>query len=364
MSEKVISRKVVGSANPIASKFRDIKSAFAGIGGGFIMVIIGFVLIFTSVRSVKENSKIVANVPLQEASEISSSHTGTVKIKGTPNVTNQEILTYYNCEDFWCEYADEENPMELNNALYAEVSYERYEVVEEVRTETRTVIEGGQEIEETVEITEYNEKWVTKKEDSFWSEFKLGEIEIDGNNAKQVLNEEEEIIANVFIAGLGDVETYGQDISDKIGETRLVINYVPNDKNLIVIGDVYNSKIEAGETFIISDQSPDQLVQTLETEESTMRLVMRFGAWLMLTLGFSAIIAPIFEFVEMIPLFGKMAKAAAGFVGAVIAAIIVVAGVLIVKFWWLCLGGLVLLIGIGVAVVVMAMSKNKDEKTE
>lgn len=63
MTERVISTKVIGSADPISKKFRSIKSAFGGIGCGIVLLIVGIVLVYNSVNGVKEYSKIVEALP-------------------------------------------------------------------------------------------------------------------------------------------------------------------------------------------------------------------------------------------------------------------------------------------------------------
>lgn len=364
MSEKkLVSTKVIGSANPIARKMRDIKSAIAGILGGIIAIIIGFVLIVASVTSVKENSKTVANLPLQAPSEAVD---GMVKIKSKPSVDKTLEVEWSKCGNEKCNFKEFESEEKLDGMMYYSASWERLEVVKETRTETETKVVNGKDVEETYEVTEYNEEWVEKNSDTKWADFLLGGIKINMSKKKPklVLNYEEKIIDNVYIDGLNEVQTYDQEISSEVGDTRLVITYLKPNKELTVVGELKDKKIEGGDSFIITDQADEELFETLKTEEATTRIVLRFISWLLLTIGFAGLLAPIMEFIEMIPIFGKMAKFVAGVIGAIIAALIVLLGVIIVKFWYIFLILFILLLMGSIGVVAMALMKKKNKVEE
>ncbi|MBD3363042.1 hypothetical protein GF362_04955 [Candidatus Dojkabacteria bacterium] len=357
--KRTVSRKVIGSANPFARKYRDIKKAFGGIGCGFFAIFLGLVLIFASVKAVKEHSKTVAKLPLKQAAEINSDDSGMVKILGNPSITNQQIFTYTKCFDLDCEFEEDEQH-EVRDSLYLEAVYERYEVVEETRTETYTKVENGQDVEYTEEITEYVEKWVEKNSKSLWSDFKLGEVTIIPENAKKVFDLKTEEIQNVYIANLEPVKKYsGHEPSSQVGTTRLKIKYLPNDKELIVVGDLQNNKIEGGESFIISDKKDEDLASSLKSEEKTMKTVLLVAAWFLLTTGFSAIIAPVMEIVEIIPVVGKMTKFVAGIISAILSAFIVLSVWMFVKFWYLICGCIVLIL-VGLLYLLITNAQKKE----
>lgn len=349
--ETIVNRTVLGSANPLARKFRDIKSAVGGIGGGIVAIIIGFILVYTSVYSVKEHSKVVAALPLEQASEVEANVNETVKIQGQPVLSVPRVLSYQMCDPLGCQYALDASES-IGNALYINGVYERYEVVKVTKTETRIVTEGGQDIEETVETTSYEEQWVEQGQKELWSEFNLANFQINPENAKLVSELEEEVIENVYIPNATNLNTYDQEVSAQVGDTRLNVSYLPLPDQVIVVGDVVNGEITGGDTFIVSDLGDSELVERLKSEEQTTRIVMRVVSWLMLTAGFTALLAPLMELIEIVPLFGGMIKAVAGVISAIVAAVIVLGGVLILKYWYLCLLGFVILLGVGIWVLV------------
>ncbi|MCA9386291.1 hypothetical protein KC717_06625 [Candidatus Dojkabacteria bacterium] len=353
--QKVISRKVVGSAHPVARKFRDIKNAFAGVGCGFGALIIGFILIVTSVTSVKEYSKIVAGLPLQSPEEAQD---GIVKIQGQPTINEPVSTTYQLCKVQDCGAPGESRT--TTPSLYEVLTWERYEIVEETSTETRTVIENGQEVQETVETIEYNERWIEKDRSANWADFQIGTITVLPEGAKTVLETSSTEVPDVHIPNAGIVENFGQQVSDQVGATRLKIEYIPESTDqLIVVGELTNGTIADGETLIVSNLSNDELVTKLENQEATARLAMRFFAWLLLTIGFGAILAPILEFVELIPVAGKVAKVAAFFISAVFSAFLVLTGVLLLKFWYIFAAlGVVLFIGSIILITKHVQSKS------
>ena len=99
--ERIVSETVVGSSNPIARYGRSLVDSIKGIGTGFIMVLIGFVILYWSV-GMKENSGAVAKLPLTPAESVSASQAGLVKITGKPTLAaslvapkSSENVVYY-----------------------------------------------------------------------------------------------------------------------------------------------------------------------------------------------------------------------------------------------------------------------------
>jgi hypothetical protein len=163
ISERVVSRKVVGSANPIARKFRNLKGSITGVCAGPVLIIIAFVMLFAGER-IKKNSAVVESLSLETASEVTATD-GMHKMKGTPTVTTPADAP---------EYGD---------VLYYSYSEQQYQEVEETETETVTKIENGQEIEEEIERVKIVEKWVDMNTGSEWAEFKLGNYTISVSGA-------------------------------------------------------------------------------------------------------------------------------------------------------------------------------------
>lgn len=347
-TEEVVSRKVIGSANPIARKFRDVKSAFAGVGCGFLALVGGLALIFYSVTGVEERSQVIELLDPISVENVDEGQTNLVEGKLTVN----EPLIF---EDY----------PELSNLLYYEASYERFEPVKKTTTETRTVVENGQDVQETVEVTKIEEEWVEKQTDTMYTRASIGDYTINLEEIDLILDSEEKAFNDVFIANLESVSIPTDDDeyspSSNVGDTRIVVTYVSvPDASVLVAGEFTSNEVKEGDIYLLTDKSRTDLIESLKSSESTQRWGMRIGAWLLLTIGFGAIIAPIMEFVEMIPIFGNLAKTVAGIIGAILAAIIVFVGVLVVKYWYICLGGGILLIILAVIVLVKVMGRGKN----
>lgn len=363
MTEKVVATKVLGSANPIAKKFRSIKNTFAGIGIGIILLIVGLFLIFQSVYGVKEYSKIVSGLSLKTASEAGIGDTELVKLKGKLENVTPIAYEYEKCVTRDC-YTWQNTKERLPQALYLKVEKQRFEVVKHVRTETRTTEFAGQETEETVEITEYKEEWVTKETTKQYATFNFGELLIKpSEETKLMASTTSAEVANVKIDNLGPLNNYAQEVSSEIGATRLVYTYLPYSESLpefIVVGKVANKTIATGEPFIFSDKSDEQIIKALEDEENTARTGFAFFSWLATFIGLTMLLAPILELVSWIPLVGKAAKFVAGLIALVTATILVAASWLILKFWWLILIFIIALIGLAIFLVVKMASKKPE----
>lgn len=365
MTEKVIATKVLGSANPIAKKFRSIKNAFAGVGIGIVLVIVGLFLIFQSVYGVKEFSKIVAGLSLKTVTEAGLNDAELVKLKGKVEKATPIAYEFEKCVTRDC-YSWQNTKEKLPQALYLQVEKQRFEVVKHVRTETRTTEFAGQETEETVEITEYKEEWVTKETTSRWAAFSFGDLAIKpSEKTKLMTNTTSAEVANIKIDNLGPLNNYAQEVSSEVGATRLVYTYLPYSESLpeyIVVGKVVNKTIESGEPFIVSDKSDEQIIKALEDEENTARAGFAFFSWLATFIGLSMLLAPILELVSWIPLVGKAAKFVAGLIALVTATILVGTSWLILKFWWLIL--IIIIVVIGLAIFLVVKSASKKVTTE
>jgi len=361
MTERVISTKVLGSSNPIAKKFRSIKSAVSGIGCGIILLIVGLVLVYNSIYGVKEYSKIVAALQLKNSAEITSNEE-LVKVSGTVSNTVPLSVTYDKCSDKFC------NPMLIKpvtegNMFSYDLTKQRYEIVKTVRQETRTKEFAGQETEETVEVTEYKEQWVTKDTKKAFSYFNLGNIKIEGNEtAKTIYSTTEttsKTISDVKIDNPGSLENYGQQPGPMVGATQLLLNAVPvlDGKQVIVVGKFENGSIKSGDPFIITTNSEEKLIEALGTEESFQRVALLIFAWLALFIGLTMLIAPILELVNWIPLLGGAAKFVAGIIAFITATMIVLGSYVLMRFWYVFIILFVIIIVVAIKLVMGAKKK-------
>lgn len=357
MTENVISSKVIGSANPIAKKFRDIKSAFAGIGVGIVLLIVGMFLIYQSVYGVKEYSKIVNNLPLTVATETNVTNADLIKLKGYPTASNAVKYGYEKCTVSACTPGFITTAT-LPSAYYIKVEKQRFEVVEHRRTETRTKNVGGDEVEEEVEIIEYKEEWVTKETAKQWATFNLGNIKVTPSDSINLIADLVTAeVANVKINNLTPLNNYNQTPSASVGNTKIVYSYLPLTDAIpefIVVGSLANGSITSGDPFILTTKTNAQMVQTLETEENVTKLGYAIFSWLAVFIGLSMLLAPIIELVEWIPLFGGAAKFAAGAISFIVATVLVLGGYLVLKFWWVII---IILVALVAGAIVLIRKK-------
>ena len=343
ISQRVVSQKVIGSANPIAKGIRNIKSSIGGICIGPVLVIVAIGMLFVSERLDKK-SAVVKQLSLEPASE-ASGKTGMHKIEGSAVLTTEII------------------PPEITDkVLYYSYSKERYEQVEKVERETVTQNIGGDEVEQVVETTKLVDEWVSKESSEEWARFKLAEIEITPNNAKSIVDYQR---AEYWF----DNQTYsyklltsGTTRNPVIGDERKVITYISVDGTFIVIGEISNNKISGGDPFIVSNKSDADILSSLRTEENVTYLGFKIGSWLFLTLGLMLVIGPILALADFIPVAGKMANCLALIIASIVSAAIVLLITMLIKLWWLCLG--LLIVGLIAAVVMIVMLLAKKSKKE
>jgi len=358
MTDTVVTSRVLGSANPIAKKFRAIGSSFQGIGCGIIFLIIGVVLIYLSVNGVTEYSKIVASLSLKTPDQVAVNE-GLVKISGkTDNVTATKY-SYIKCVTKSCD-ATTNAVQEIPNLLNYTVEKERFEVVKKTTTETSTREENGQQVEDKTTKITYEEEWVSKGSTSGWAQFYMGGIKIKPNdNTKLMAEMVTQTVELVKTDNTIDpLNTYGQTVSDSVGTVRITVNSLPvSDINFIVVGNVSNGQITSGDPFIITDQSDAELISSLKTEESTQRTMYIVGSWVLIFLGLSMLFAPIIELIDIIPLAGGPAKFVAGIVSAILTTVIVASGWLFIKFWYVFVILFIVVIIVAVKLVIGAKKK-------
>ena len=354
-SETVLkSEKIIGSANPIARGFRKFKNSIAGVFSGCIMVVLGIVLIVLAVKIVKNNAKVVASIPVSTPEQAEKKNNELVKVQAKPTILVPAKLEY-RIKDL---YNFEETHTFNEDAVYFDAQFQIYEQVEETTQETRTVIKDGKEVEQTIEKREVKEKWVTKKEISSFASFKLGNIDIDTKDISTKFDTLSTTIDDVVIPD-GASPTVYENPSSKVGSTRLIINYVPADHELIVVGKIHNNRISGGEVFLITNKTNDDLVKTLKTEENIARWGIRFLAWLFLTLGFTALVGPVLTLLSFIPFVGKATNSISCIFFGILSAIIVLAVTFFVVYWWVFVLCLVLLMAILFGLGIYLVTKKK-----
>ena len=410
VSQRVVSRRVVGSSNPIARKFRNFKGSFGGLCIAPLLLIIAFGLIFYS-EKFKRSSAVVEQLNLETADEVTAD-SGLHKMSGKVVVVEPISAP------------------ELGNVLYYSYREQKYEEVEEVETDTVTTFENGQEIEETIETTKLVEKWVDKNTGSEWAEFKVGNYTIKPSGANLKLNLSTKEYMKQYAAAkdyqqvctvnggtwvsayseceglsqavcdanggtyndcasdcrheldmttcldvcveLCDFKSYGeyvevksgQSVSPDLGDYRIVVDYLPVESDILVVGEISGSSVSGGDTFIVTNKTDAELLNDLKTSETTAYWLMKAGALVLLTLGILMILSPILSLLDFIPVAGKAASCVATVIALLVSLAIVVSGTLVIKYWFVCIA--LAVIGVAILVVLLlvllAKSGGDDKK--
>ncbi len=358
-TSKVVSSRVLGSSNPILKKFGSIGKAIQGVGCGFFLVMISFVLIWSSINGVEVRSKIVSMLDFTSVDQLQGKN-GMLKTQGVPSEVTPLNLVLNFCADASCSYTSD-NIEAVSNALYFKVNYERYEVKKEVENITVTRVENGNEIEDTIEKTTYKEAWVSKTDNTISADFKLGPMQVLTDKAELLAYTQDKTVENIKIPNFSEpLENYGQTVSSKVGAMRAVISYLPNTKQeLFIVGENNGALMRDGKPFIITDTDEAELIRHLESVENMQRTLWMVAAWLACFIGFSMIFAPIIELVDWIPLFGGAAKTAAGIIAFILASVVVAMGFVFIKFWYLFVLFLILAIALAVFLIIKATEKPK-----
>ena len=230
--EKIVSERVLGSSNPIARAGRKIKGSFGGIVTGIILIIIAFMLLYSSEKQ-KKDSNLVASLPLQQAAEVTDI-AGIVKIVGKPITTNP--LT-------------PPKPENSKPVLYYEHLIEHYETVQEIYYETIIIQKDGQDIEQKIEKTRVVDKWVNKLDDKQWTSFKMGNMDIEAKNAKQMIDLSEVFFEEGPLA-IKETPLPETTVTPQAIKRRETVKVLELNTDLIVIGSISNGKITAGDPFL------------------------------------------------------------------------------------------------------------------
>ncbi len=337
--ERIVSETVVGSSNPIARYGRSLVDSIKGIGTGFIMVLIGFVILYWSV-GMKENSGAVAKLPLTPAESVSASQAGLVKITGKPTLAASLVA-----------------PKSSENVVYYKYTTEEFRKVEQTKTSYKTVQQNGQDVQQTVESKEYVDTWVPVSSDEKWASFKLGSVAIEPQpananfNLKTIYSQETPLPAATNAALVTPI-TYAGKTANALPatKTRDVVVGIPADQNLIIVGEINNGIIRSGDPFIISNKTDAEIVGDLKSAENTKFWLMKGAAWFFLAFGLMGIFGPVFALLNILPGVGSAVSGIMFVIFAIVAALLVAIGSLVIKFWFIFLG---LIIAAIIAAIVM-----------
>ena len=334
--QKVVSETVIGSANPFMKFFRKLSASIKGIATGFLMIIIGFVMIWFFANQV-EHSKTIASLPLKSPSEVMG-QSGMVKIKDFPSYDNLLLSPYTD-----------------NEVLYYTVRTEEYAVRE--KKSTKTIVRDGQEIRQ--EVVDYVPEWRTVSSETKWSEFKLGEIRIDPSNAKLQMSTSE------FYTKTEDKEFDSSKPANQLvgvpQKERVTITGVPKGDEIIAVGMLSNNLIATGDengTFFLSNKSDQVLIADQTSKEKTTFWILVFISWFLVTTGFTMLLGPITKILNIIPGVGGLVSGLLFIVFGIISAVIVLLGYIGMKYWW----AIVLLVFAGIGYLIYSKLNKRKVK--
>ncbi|MBN1325713.1 hypothetical protein JW977_01895 [Candidatus Falkowbacteria bacterium] len=309
VSEKVVSEKVLGSSNSIARFGRQIKSTIGGrIGGvfiGLILILVSFYIVWKS-ESFDRSSAVVNTLPVLSAEQAAGSG-GLIKVQD--NVTSAPIKA----------------PKEGKDVLYYQYIRQELEMVKRTETETQIIEKDGQDVEQTIEKEVESPEWVTKIDEKKWAPITLGgKITVNPEEANQVLD-----LANIYELS-----------EEKVKEN---IEAVLPDGQLLVVGEIVNNKIEGGDPFIVSNKSNEKLIESLVSSEKFIWWLLKILTFVLFGGGLYLLLGPFLLILDAIPVLGKIGKGGLFIVCLLIGLLFTLLSSLLIHFWYLFLGLLILL---------------------
>lgn len=326
---QVVSERELGSSNPVARFGRKLGDSVRGIVTGFILIIVGFGLMWYAERQ-PEYSKVVAALPMSEIAQGPVS--GMVKLQGVPTITAAITEAKSGAA-----------------VLYYEYKKQDFKKVNEPITETKTVSRDGKDYEQTIQKDNYVDKWVDVTSEKKWAGFDLGKYKIAGEQAtlsvdlKKVYEKEMPVTAPAVAPS--PTATPDQLPPTK---TREIVEAIPAGVKLLVVGESIDGAIAGGKPFIISDKSNDALVASMKSSESKIYWGLKIAAWLLMTIGFIMLFGPIAVFLDIVPGLGSVLNFVLFLIFGILSAIIVALGTIVVRYWWAILIVLVVLIVLGI----------------
>lgn len=327
--ERIISQTVLGSSNPIARFGRKLSDSISGIFIGILLIVFSFALLWWGEQQ-PEHSKTVAALPL--LTEAPVMQTGLIKLQAQPAVTQVLI-----------------EPKTNTPVLYYHYTKQEFKKVKETRRETRTVLQNGQDVQQTIERDVYIDKWVDVVSDKKWAGFRLSNLNVTPTNAElyvtltKVFEEEKPILG----APLDEFSPT---------KTKEIVETLPATTKILIVGEATTGSIVGGSPFIISDMSNDALIAEMKTRENRTYWFFKIGAWLLMTIGFTLLFGPIATFLNILPGLGKMLNGILFIAFGIISLIIVTLGTIAIRYWWL-----VLIIIATLIILAIAKFKNKPQ---
>lgn len=327
ISEKIVSEKVIGSSSGVARFGRKIKrkisSRLGGIGMGFLLIIISFFVVWQS-EKFDRSAELVADLPVLSA-EQAVGNTGLVKVQD--KVTSETI----------------KSPRENKEVIYYRRTRQELKMVIETETETRIIEKDGKDVEQIIEREVERPKWVSTLDEEKWAQLELGgKIQVNPNGARKTLS-----LTEVY--------------SHKEEKYRESIKALLPGVTLLVVGEMDNNTIDGGKPFIITTNSNEQLISSLEESENRTWWILKILTALLFGIGLYLLLGPLLLLLDAIPILGNMGKSALFIVAIIIGVIFTVFSSILIAFWYIILIILVALIGY---LIYQKKQSKPVEKTE
>jgi hypothetical protein len=335
--ERIISETNLGSSGFFGRFGRNFSESLRGVGGGFISVAIGILIIYFTAGST-EYSKIVQELPLTPAESVVSSQTGLVKISGKPVLKAPLVAP---------------KSTTAESVIYYRSTVEEYRKVEKVTTETRTVQKEGQDVSQQVEKKEWIDAWVPKTEPvEKWADFTLVNVSVEPAGSEKYFNYKEVSKTETPVSDPNPTIisqiTYQGKSANAYPATKIreIVTAVPADQPIIVVGEINSGSIRSGKPFIVSNKSNGELIDSMKSKEKMWYWITKGLAWLFIAGGLTAILGPIFAALDILPGLGGALKSIVFIINGIIAAVIVFLGTLIIEYWYVVVGVIVALIAL------------------
>ena len=332
VSRRVVSERVIGSANPVARWGRESQSSCMGAFGGFfvglLLFFVTFALPYCAARTEKD-SKDVSKLTVITTDE-AATYSGKALVQGVlqsdgtihvPKGNASGILAYdYIVEDLVTR--------------------------QEKHNETHTEVRNGKEVEVAEEVTEDVEEWQTTHQDEQWQVLRVGNITVDRMRAQIDLPWNEEY--NVTSPNQKHRET----VKVVKGGLNVLLACELKDGALVPIPDFY----------ILTAKSKDELVSQMNATEETSRWMLIAASVLLWTISMNLLVGPLMLFINIVPIkaLGAAARGAVTFVSFIIACLITWITYVAVRYWWV----IAILLGVLAVWLIVAVNRHRQARPQ
>lgn len=336
VNRRVVSERVIGSANPVARWGRQSKSTcWDSIGGFFVGILIffgAFALPYFAAKTEKD-SKDVSKLEVITI-EQAAAYSGKALVQGV--ITPESQLTVPLVKD-------------SKDILAFKYTLEHWETWTETHEETHTETRNGQDIEVTEQVSEEVSDWVVKKEDKKWAAVKLGSININPDKC------------NIDIPW---TTAYGNEYTKGVDKYKETVQVVKGGMQVLLAAELEGGQVAAQPDFYrVYPGSKEELVSKMNTEEETSRWFLIIASIVAWTIAFNLMIGPAFLLLNILPIkeIGCAVRALFTFAAFLIACLMTWITYVAVRYWWLIA---IIIVAIAVAVIAGAVKSKKQAKLD